>query len=486
MLRIGVIPLDSRPCNTLWIKQFGKMAQLEIIMYPVEKCGNLFEGANLDDMLAWLKDNHHQFDHLIISVDGLCFGGLIQARQAKIDVFEVLSKIEILKEIKKDHPDLQIDVFDTIMRTSITAYDEETAKYWNKMNEYSYYKGRCYFFNDDKDVAALKTLENEIPHYIIDTYLKARQVKSEISYYFIHLMEENIINNLIVLQEDSMPWGIQKIESTKLQEYCEANHLSSRVSIYNGTDEGGLIILASILTKNYHPKVYIHLASQRILDKVFRFEDRPFKENLYKMMDSMGLLRVEEVNQADYILSIYSEDTNYDLDLSKYEEIPLAHSKETQAYLSSLNKFLNDEKKVVLVDLMFPNGGSFELLQKIDYHKLWGYSAWNTSSNSLGSALCLCSLNGDIDFKQKSKFLYERIMDDCIYQYIVRRKVSEKLIKQNINIYNLANHASLAEEMILSMLKDYDWVINHQNYRIKLPWQRMFEIKLEIEEKVKS
>lgn len=484
MLKIGVIPLDSRPCNTLWIKQFGNMSNSEVIMYPVEKCGNLLSGAKLDDMISWLNKHYHEFDHLIISVDGLCFGGLIQARQAKINVDEVISKLKVIKEIKKNHPNLQIDVFDTIMRTSITAYDEETAKYWGKMNEYSYYKGRTYFFNDEQDKLALKVLEEEIPGHIIETYIKARRVKSKISYHFLSLMEENIINKLILLQEDSMPWGIQKIESTKLEEYCEEHGLSSRVSIYNGTDEGGLILLANILTKDSRPKVFIHLPDETILDKIFHFEDRPFKENIYKMMDSMGLDRVNEPLTADYILSIYSEKTNYNLDLSKYEEIKMIDNDQTKQYLFELNQFLENGKKVVLVDLLFPNGGTNELLEKINYHKLWGYSAWNTSSNSLGSALCLCSLNqNNLNNEQRIKFLYERIMDDCIYQYIVRRKVSEKLLKQKVNIYNLEQHTLVAEEMILSMLKEYDYMINNQKYKMKLPWKRMFEIQLEIEKR---
>ena len=46
------------------------------------------------------------------------------------------------------------------------------------------------------------------------------------------------------------------------------------------------------------------------------------------------------------------------------------------------------DKNVVLVDLLFPNGGSYELLQDIKYNLLAAYSAWNTASNSLGSALC--------------------------------------------------------------------------------------------------
>ena len=150
-MKITVIPLDSRPCNTVWLNDLAKMAGYELTMYPRALCGDLLVGANFDQMLAWLDDEITDTDYLIVAADGLCSGGLVQARLGQIDAFAVMDRLEVFSEYKKRFPHLKIYVFDTIMRTSITALNKETEKYWGKMNEYSRLLGRTYFFNDEKE-----------------------------------------------------------------------------------------------------------------------------------------------------------------------------------------------------------------------------------------------------------------------------------------------------------------------------------------------
>ena len=151
-MKITVIPLDSRPCNTVWLNDLAKMAGYELTMYPRALCGDLLVGANFDQMLAWLDDEITDTDYLIVAADGLCSGGLVQARLGQIDAFAVMDRLEVFSEYKKRFPHLKIYVFDTIMRTSITALNKETEKYWGKMNEYSRLLGRTYFFNDEKEI----------------------------------------------------------------------------------------------------------------------------------------------------------------------------------------------------------------------------------------------------------------------------------------------------------------------------------------------
>ena len=66
MIKVGLIPLDSRPCNTIWIDSLTKIANLELLMYPRSECGTLFKGANIDKIIDWLNQNAHLMDYLII------------------------------------------------------------------------------------------------------------------------------------------------------------------------------------------------------------------------------------------------------------------------------------------------------------------------------------------------------------------------------------------------------------------------------------
>lgn len=483
MINVGLIPLDSRPCNTSWVCDLARIGNANVIMYPREKCGTLHSGAKLDCMLSWLEENVEKMDYLIISSDGLSFGGLIQARLAQIDLDDALEKFKIFKELKSKYPHLKIYMFDTCMRTSITAIDEESQFYWSKMNEYSLYKGRVHFFNTCEDQEKLTSLENEIPERIISSYLKARSVKFTLNKFFLSLVKEKVLDSYILLQEDSMPYGIQQIEHEELKQIIKENDLEDKVQFYNGTDEGAVVLLGKILMQEHkmQPNVFLHVPDMATVTKCFLFEDRPGIENIEKMCKTIGFNLVDSYDKCDFVLSIFSVLENDDLIIEKYIEININKNETYLNYVNELNSMLKKDKPVVLVDLLFPNGGSLELLKDIDYKRLATYSAWNTASNSLGSAMCqiaavlVCNdkLN---EFNQK--FLYERIFDDCIYQYVARRKASERLISEGCNIFDLKDRGMDAINYTKEYLDQYLDMIPGYTYEITLPWNRMFEAEI--------
>lgn len=484
MIKVGVVPLDSRPCNTSWLIQLGESVNYQMIMYPISKCGTLHQGANIYNIVEWINSQAQKLDYLIISGDGFAFGGLIQAREARINLEEVLPLLGVLKEVKEKYPKLKIYLFDTIMRTSISATNMETGKYWALMNQYSKAMGRYYFLKHQEDLDIMNDLETKIPKTIIETYLKARRKKLDVTKYYLRLVSEKVIDEMIILQEDSMPYGIQKKDQEELVEIVKEFGLTDKINFYNGTDEGGVVLLAKIMLENgnINKNIYIHVPNEAILEKCCLFEDRPLKENIEKMLKTIGLNITNHLEDASIVFSIFARTINIDLDLNQYEELILEKDEVYQEYIKSLKKLM-ENYPVTLVDLYFPNGGSFELLQEIGYKKLVNYSAWNTASNSLGSAICATTaylVNGNNETLEN--FKNARIMDDCIYQYIVRRKVNAYLLNKEVNIYDLGEHGKATVSMIKEMMHQYDYLIDNQPYEITLPWNRTFEAEIEMKQ----
>ena len=486
MIKVGLIPLDSRPCNTIWIDSLTKIANLELLMYPRSECGTLFKGANIDKIIDWLNQNAHLMDYLIISTDGLCFGGLIQARKAQIDLDKVVKQLDIIKELKNKYPKLRIFVFDTIMRIAITTLDKESQIYAPSINEYGRLKGQYHFFKKEEDKRKLEELEKYIPTHLLETYLKARKTKLFLNKYFLSLIKENIIDRMILLQEDSFPFGIQAIDQEEICNKMEEYDIVDKVQFYNGTDEGAGVLLGRIIVDEYQltPKVYLHMPNKmkETLDKCHLFEDRPFSENLYKMFGTIGLEETKNINDASFVLALYAEEENKDLILDKYIEVPVNKDDDYKNFVKNLNEIIK-QKPVLFVDLFFPNGGSLELLEDINFKELLGYSAWNTSSNSLGTALCnAVAYLVNPNSKTNQAFLKERIMDDCVYQYIARRIVSEDLVSKGHSVYNLEEANLYALEETKKIMEKYNYLIEHTPYEIKFPWGRMFEIEIKVEE----
>lgn len=482
-MKITVIPLDSRPCNYSWLKKFSGFANIEIAIIPYKSTGNLHQAFSFEDYKDWLVENAKDSDFLILSIDAMVSGGLIQARKAMMDMELALANLDFLQELKKVNPKLKIYAFDTIMRTSITTSDKFTRVYWEKMNEYSKLLGDLYFNEDQLTKKRLRELENEIPKEIIETYLLARDKKHRINLYLCELVKLNIIDELLLLQEDSMSGGIQRVESTKINGFIKSHGLENLISLYNGTDEGTLVLFGKILLglKKLKPKTYVLLSDERIKDKVMPFEDRPLEENYLNLMNVTGL-EYSSFDVSEYVLAIYSEaNNNYDLDLESTKEIKPESGLKYNTFVNKVNEAINSGKQVQLVDLLHPNGGSKVLINSIDYQNLLGYSAWNTASNSLGSALATIALKAYNNPDIKS-FLYERIIDDCLYQTYIRRELNVKLLEQFVNVYDMTFEKS--KEVLGITKRNLDVLVKDLfkvDYKITFPWLRTFEIDIDLE-----
>ena len=192
-MKVTVLPLDSRPCNHAWVKKYASLAGVELAIVPVDLSGNLFHGLSLANPQSWLEAQTLDSDCLILSADALTSGGLIQARQARFNLEEAIESIQNLSLLKQANPNLKIYVFDTIMRTSITAYDEETQKYWSLVNKYSKALGLSMLLPSEEHTQELLRIKAMIPEPILTTYHQAREKKRTLN----HLLCDLVANKTI-------------------------------------------------------------------------------------------------------------------------------------------------------------------------------------------------------------------------------------------------------------------------------------------------
>lgn len=459
------------------------MAGVNLSTVPLESSGSLHKGLNMEGLLDWLEKESKDSDCLIVSADALTSGGLIQARQALFDLDTAMASVKKLCELKTMNPNLKIYVFDTIMRTSITAYDEETQRYWSLVNKFSKALGLSRIFPSTEHDDEVKQLEKLIPKTILDTYQLARKKKKILNHLFCDMVHQGAIDYLILLQEDSMPFGVQIAEGEELKRKVASLEIFDRVSIYNGTDEGSVVLLAKFLieSKNLSPKVHLILSNDSLKQKIMPFEDRPLIDNYEHLKSVIGLVEVP-LEEADYVLSIYTEPSPYDLDLNDYVEIPPSKDKTYRSFVKKTNDLITEGKRVAFVDLLYPNGGSDEILKDIQYHSLFAYSAWNTATNALGSCLALLGVHAYNPDADMSAFLKERIIDDCFYQTIVRRHVNRDLRSSGINIHGMTDEQAAAltkriNEDLLLIAKEYV----EGSFKVHLPWSRTFEIDIDME-----
>ena len=476
---IGFLPLDSRPCTYDFPVQLARQSGAQVILPPAGHISEYRAQCDVSKNLRWLKEITPGCDALVISAEQLIHGGLIQSRGARLSADEQRAILDELKHIKKQTPRVRIYLSTVLMRTSISAVDEQTRIWWEKVNEYSHVRYLALSGGNAEILAQYRKLENEIPENIIESYLTARRVNHEINLACIDLAKKGIVDALLILQEDCAPERIHWFEQRVLMEEIEKNGLGDRVFLFNGTDEAG----CELIQKAIHPQgadaEIVWLSGNT--DFIANYEDRPFADNL---KGHMRALNIREKPGAEKVVCILPPKKKQG-EASQVRSGASADYTDTEleAIANTIRTLAQKGRHCYLLDVDFANGGNHRLLeilsQTMPIENLWGYAGWNTASNSLGTLISqLLSVSDKTN--ESRAFTAERILDDAIYQPIVRGEVSEALRSMGENIFGIEN-LPLAQACLKEAFENKKPLLerifsgNIPNFEANLRWNRLFE-----------
>ena len=135
------------------------------------------------------------------------------------------------------------------------------------------------------------------------------------------------------------------------------------------------------------------------------------------------------------------------------------------------------------MDISYANGGDIRnlefILNEIEDSKLIAYSAWNTSSNAIGTLILDCVI-ADQE-KTNQDYLKMRLIDDALYQGVVRSKLNDKFKKENVDlwkeIYSEETNSWITSKLNTE-IKKHD-LTKGISVKAQLPWGRTFEVRME-------
>jgi hypothetical protein len=160
---------------------------------------------------------------------------------------------------------------------------------------------------------------------------------------------------------------------------------------------------------------------------------------------------------------------------------------ELETFAGIVGESADSGKLTGVLDTAYTNGGHARFVQSLQeesFEKIASYAGWNTASNSLGTVLGQLSCasfaaeNG-LPLLENQNFTYERYLDDCLYQTLIRPEINEELTKAGINVLNLGDEKSRVEAMIRRKFEPF--VKPGLSLRVSLPWPRTFEALIEAE-----
>lgn len=480
-MKIAYLPLDSRPCNVRFPVQLAEMAGLQVVTPPPEMLDYFRTPSDYETLSQWLLENAGEVSELVLSADQLCYGSLLASRELQVCEKEALRRLALLKTLKERFPELKIFGFSILMRSSISTCCVEDVPWYNMMTEYSQAVHRAALHGGGEDEETVRRLRQTLPPGLLEKYHAVRGRNHAINSECLKLVELGIFDRFLLLQEDSQPYGIHRMEQEILRRQLDAMNRKDSVFLHNGTDEAGCACMAALFLQEQNApfRLKVDYLRQPCGQFTAMYEDRSFEENLKSHCAAIGIELVGE-GPYDGLLWVYPPNRGLQRDLLVCNEGREEDENELAEMAKLVVDSLNSEKNVGLLDVAFANGGGERLPVKIaaaaDLPALC-YAGWNTASNALGTVLAQMVL-GRCNPEKNRLFTCERLLDDCIYQGRVRAQVQQELIASGEDVYQLREKGAATRLLRERTSDEGEAAIfqgNTVSFSVDLPWPRTFE-----------
>ncbi|MDT8901226.1 DUF4127 family protein [Anaeroselena agilis] len=506
-MTVLLVPLDSRPPCTQFVEQLGRLAGIRVVLPPTELLDEYRTPANRTGLRDWLRSQAANADAAIVSVDMLEHGGLLASRLGTGTAADAEAALEALSEAHRSNPQLKIYAFSIIPRL-LVADNADSARYQKKMLAYSVLKDEVLTFENPRDRDKLQKVSAQLPPAVVNRYLSLYEANTQLNFRLLAMTEEGVLAGLVIGQDDGFPFGMPNMVKSRLSHYVARRPaLADRVVITRGTDEVALTLLGRIAMQaaGYRPRVFVRYSHPEAPGIVMPYMPHSMARTVAEKVALIGGKLVDRADGADFVLYVHAATAKTGPGL------PAAAAREVRELMAAGHRVgvVDLSEHFLAEDTLLPHllrGGA-------DLARLAAYAGWNTTSNSLGTAVtqaavftaALAGKGLRTDrlglYKLQYEFLASRMLDDWYYQKDVQPFVNRRLKMSKVDPYNLGEHMQQVEGWISGLMADRAntllrdglagqtlpvrsadgkrYVVNGLALKCRLPWQRTFEVRLE-------
>lgn len=499
-----LLPLDSRPVCSTMVQKLGTLAGLNVILPPKSYLDNYQTPSDRQKLFQWLQTNKLLCDYSIISADNLLHGGLLAARMNTATPSE---EDELLKQLQELPITKQQAIFSVIPRLLVSDQLLPDRWYQYQLMRYSQLADMVRITGSFALTQELRRTEAKIPAKVLDKYRSRYQQSDRFNLGLLKLATDD--RQITFGQDDASPIGLPHASAVRLQSSITAQQKQKQAQLTYGADEIATMLLTRyyLQQSGWQPKVYLHYASPEAEGTDMPYMAVCVGAALRNQLKLMGASEVSTPDSADLICYVNCGNDDYRPSAKQAQEI---------------QQLLDQGYKIALVD----SSANFEaeelllpqlLANNVQVNKLAAYAAWNTFSNSSGTALAqgllfcgrlrqLQAAGASADqlaalYAANLNFTAERILEDYYYQKLVHPKLRQTLEAFGTNPVELdSEDKTVTEQYIQGKLSLQAYKLLHDNlgrtpfyqqngqsYYLrdltvgaKLPWARIFEAELQL------
>lgn len=492
--KIVLLPLDERPCNYEFPNKLFNHGGIEIVR--PHKLGNKKIPASFEVIDEFLREECADADGLVISMDMLLYGGLIPSRLHHEEKEALLERMEVLKEIRKSYPKLVIYAFQTIMRCPDYSSDDEEPDYYRIYGKEIHELGVAVHksrLGIECEVPVKKAMEKVDPK-CLDDYISRREINRYMNVETLLFARDGLIDALVIPQDDSSKYGYAAIDQKAIREKISEYNMEGKVLMYPGADEVELTLMSRMLNflAKKQPKFYVKYASEMAKNIIPLYEGCTLSNTIKYHILSAGGLVTESYESADIVLFITAPAGGMEEAMTQpSEKLEYCVERNIDEMFELLKYCIREKKIVTIADNAYANGGDLSIVKILNNNQLLmlvdGYAGWNTSANTLGTAIAE-GVDSYLYGRSKGhqKFLAERYVEDAGYCSVVRKSVTEKL-PESMNYFDVREPDGMVAGMVKEALEQFvreslsSEADSLKVKKVKMPWSRMFEVNLEVE-----
>lgn len=486
------LPLDERPCNSRFLPKIADGTPIKVLSPSLDTLGNKKQPADFEKVKKFLTDNASAADACVVSVDMLLYGGIVPSRLHSLSEKELNRRLQTLWELKKLNPRLKLYGFSMIMRCPSYNSDDEEPDYYERCGKQIFEYGQTLhkmnkgLLPEQSAVRRLKELEQVIGEKELADFVNRRKINLQM---LLSLLANNPCDYFVIPQDDSAEYGFTTADRETVKAFIRKHNLND-VPTYPGADEVGMTLAAHAACDltGKRPSVYCRWTTTDAMKVIPLYEDRPVGQTVPLQIEVSGAKQTFDKESCDVELFLNYPSSSpvevYQTPSSGY------FTRDLDQFTADVAAAVKQGKTVVIADGAYANGGDLELVQKLskvmDITELPSYAGWNTSSNTLGTAICQAIFVWLFGQSENSKlFVAERYAEDVAYCGYVRRYVSDNVLPQmGLNYFDAGAIDGAVAQRVWQEIDRYLSVHLPQvaaKYRVsscRMPWKRMFEVDL--------
>lgn len=487
------VPQDDRPVDYEYTVSTAEAAGYQVLTPPAQYLSGMNFHGSPDKLMAWVDANAGKADAMVLSIDSLVYGGLVDSRKHNLPMETLTARLEKVEALHKSHKNVPIYVFSTVMRSPWAGGKGVEPDYYLTMGSDIYQLASLQAKMDEEGLNPQErndwfAIMRRVPMEYLQDWYNRRRKNMSINYRLIDDARKGVFTYYSLGHDDNSVSTQPSLES-KYLEMAGTGIPKTAFGSFPGADQLGLLLItrASNDFNNYHPKITVIYPLGGGEKTVPRYDGQAIGKTIASHVEAIGGTMVDN-ERPDLLLAVNTPLTTSTTESANFENFPIM-LQSTRDFLTQIEKAVNLDIPVSIVDMAFSNGSDntlvYGLYQDKMMYRLAAYNGWNTASNSVGYGIAQGVLSKYMTADAHRDMLTTQYLDNWAYQanvrdyiYRMQQKLEAGVVTQYYPTLN-EELQSRTKEQLQRYASTY-LGIDPKTVDVALPWQRLFEVYVDV------